>query len=160
MLTTWLQKLRTAAFGKSILLVLVSAATGAGLYAGVPPLLQWLEGKKPNPAPAPLLDKKFIPLGRDYLSALGQDYAAAWIAGAKALEAGQSVPQALTAVAQSWDQSRPQLFGRMLSPEFTKIVPEGQPEAEAKAADRLAMAQAWRGLAAGLSSPRWFISWP
>ena len=50
MLTTWLQKLRTAAFGKSILLVLVSAATGAGLYAGVPPLLQWLEGKKPNPA--------------------------------------------------------------------------------------------------------------
>jgi hypothetical protein len=146
--------------GKTVLLVLVSAALGAGLTAGIPPLVHWLEGTKPNPAPAPLLDKRFIPLGRDYTAALGQQYAAAWVEGAKALEAGQSVPSALKSVAQTWDHGRTKLFGRLLTPEFSKIVPEGQSESDTQAAARLAMAQAWRGLAAGLASRRWLINWP
>ncbi|MGC8643448.1 MAG: hypothetical protein ACP5XB_26625 [Isosphaeraceae bacterium] len=158
MLKSFFQNVRSPLTGKTLLLVLASAAVGAGLSAGIPPLAKWLEASKPTPAPAPLVDKTLIPLGRNYLAALGQEYAAAWIAGAKALESGQSVSSALKSVAQSWDQGRSQLFDRLLSPEFTKIIPDGQPDASTKPADRQAMAQAWRGLAAGLTSRTWLLS--
>lgn len=160
MLKAFFQKVQSLLPGKTVLLVLVSAVVGAGLSAGIPPLVHWLEGKKPTPAPAPQVDKTFIPLGRDYLAALGQQYAAAWNDGAKALESGQSVPAALKTVAQSWDHNRSQAFDRLLSPRFAKIVPEGQPEASTKPADRQAMARAWRGLAAGLTARQWLITWP
>jgi hypothetical protein len=156
MLISWLQNVWLRLLkGQTIVLVLVAAAVGAGLAAGVPPVLQWLEGRKPTPTPAPLVDRTFIPVGRTYLSALGQQYGAAWVQGAQALESGQSVPSALKSVAQSWDLGRTQLFGRLLTPEFAKIVPEGQSDSEAKAADRLALARAWRGLAAGLTARSW-----
>jgi hypothetical protein len=101
-----------------------------------------------------VLDVRFIPLGKTYLPELGRVYAAAWNEGARALESGQPVAAALKSVDQSWDSGRVQLFDRLVTPEFSKIVPENQPEGEAKPADLAALTRAWRGFALGLNPSR------
>jgi hypothetical protein len=161
MLMSWFREARLRFIpGKTFRLVAISFAAGAGLTVGLPHLAKWLGGYEPGPAPAPLVDDRFIPLGRAYLPELGKQYAAAWIEGAKALEAGQPVSSALKSVSQTWDHGRAELFDRLLTPELSKIVPDGQADAETKVVDRLALARAWRGLASGLVSRRWVIGWP
>ncbi|MGC1719643.1 MAG: hypothetical protein WA746_11705 [Isosphaeraceae bacterium] len=82
----------------------------------------WLWGDGSKPAPPPLLDVRFIPLGKTYLPELSRAYAAAWNEGAKALESGQPVTAALKSVRQSWDSGQVQLFDRLVTPEFSKFV--------------------------------------
>jgi hypothetical protein len=155
MLISWFQRWPFRLFpGKTVLLTAVSGALGAGLAVAVLALHGWLGGDGSRPSPPPVLDVRFIPLGQTYLPELGRVYAGAWNEGAKALESGQSVASALKSVGQSWDSGRVQLFDRLITPEFSKIVPEGQAESESTPAGRLALARAWRGFAAGLSAPR------
>jgi hypothetical protein len=101
-----------------------------------------------------VIDARFVPLGQVYLPELGRLYAAAWTEGAKALEAGQQVDVALKRVSQAWDSGRVVLFDRLVTPQFSKVLPEGRAEAESKAADKMALARAWRGFARGLASPQ------
>jgi hypothetical protein len=107
----------------------------------------------PGQAP-PRVDARLAPLGRAYLPALGRTYAAAWIEGAKALEAGQSVDAALHVVGRSWDSGRQALFHRVVAPQFSRIVPDGQPDAATDPARKQALAAAWRGFARGLDAGR------
>ena len=125
-----------------MLLVAVSGALGAGLAVGVPALHTWLWGDGSKPAPPPVLNVRFIPLGKTYLPELNRVYAAAWNEGAKALESGQPVTAALKSVGQSWDSGQVQLFDRLVTPEFSKFVAENQPKAEAKPTDLAALALA------------------
>src|SRR5271157_5347602 len=128
--------------GKTLLLVAVSGALGAELAVGVPALHTWLWGDGSKPAPPPVLDVRFIPLGKTYLPELSRVYATAWNEGAKALESGQPVTAALKSVRQSWDSGQVQLFDRLATPEFSKFVAENQPEAEAKPTDLAALVRA------------------
>jgi hypothetical protein len=108
-------------------------------------------GGDPVGAPAvSSIDARFVPLGRAYVPALGRVYAAAWIDGARALEAGQPVDTALQTVSKSWDSRRAALFDRLVTPQFSRILPEGQANADSKPADKQALARAWRGFARGL----------
>ena len=89
-----------------------------------------------------MLDVRFIPLGKTYLPELSLVYAAAWNEGAKAHESGQPITAALKSVGQSWDSGQVQFFDSLVTPEFSKFVPENQPEAEAKPTDLAALARA------------------
>jgi hypothetical protein len=91
-------------------------------------------------------------IGRDYPRGLAKAYATSWIEGAKALESGRGVPDALGVVEKSWKAGRTSLFQETLSPCFSAVVPEGRPEAETSAFDRAALAVLWREFAAGLAS--------
>ncbi len=139
---------------KTVVLIAVSAALGGGLATAAPALERLLGHGDSSPTPAPALDGRFVTLGRAYLPELGRAYATAWNEGAKALESGQPVASALKSVGQSWDSGRVQLFDRLITPELSKIVPDGRPESQLTTADRQALARAWRGFASGLGSPR------
>ena len=78
MLISWLQWWMSRLIpGKTLLLVAVSGAL-AGLAVGVPALHTWLWGDGSKPAPPPMLDVRFIPLGKTYLPELSRVYATAW----------------------------------------------------------------------------------
>jgi hypothetical protein len=137
------------------LLIALSGAAGAGLTAGAPAIIAWFGGgSSPTPPVPPTFDERFIPLGKAYVPELGKAYAAAWDEGTKALEAGQPVGVSLKTVSDTWDTARVQLFDRLVTPEFAKILPEGQADADALLVNRSALARAWRGFAIGLGGPR------
>ena len=92
--------------------------------------------------------------GRSYPKALGTAYAAAWIKGAEALEAGKGPADALGAVTEAWTAGRVALFDKSVAPAFAAVVPEGKSDTEVTAADRAALATLWRAFAAGLSGSR------
>jgi hypothetical protein len=100
---------------------------------------------------APVVDDRFVALGKAYLPELGKVYASAWTDGAGALEAGQPVDKALQAVSAAWDAGRVSLFDRLITPELVKIVPQGQADSAISPAQRAELARAWRGFASGLS---------
>jgi hypothetical protein len=153
MFIQWLRQWRARWLpGKTILIIALSGAVGAGLTVAAPSIIAWIGGgAHPTPPAPPNFDERFIPLGRAYVPELGKAYATAWIEGAKALESGQPVAASLKTVSDSWDTSRVQLFDRLVTPEFAKIVPEGQADADALLVNRMALARAWRGFALGLS---------
>lgn len=124
-----------------------SVATLAATAMALPILLRWYSG---DATPTPAVDARFVTLGRDYLPIMGKAYAAAWVDGAKALEAGRPLPDALAAVKQSWEAGRTAAFDHWIGPEFGKLVPDGTADESAKPADKQALARAWRGLARGL----------
>jgi hypothetical protein len=128
-----------------LLTVAFSSLVGGAVAIGVSARLGG-----PSGPPAPPHDPQFVPLGRAYLPGLGKAYAAAWEEGAKGLEAGQPLSAALAAVGKAWDASRTQLFDRMATPEFAKIIPESRKDADITLQQRAAMAAAWRGFALGL----------
>jgi hypothetical protein len=138
--------LRLRSTGRSTWLAIVLAVVGI-VISGLN--LNPSEARPQAPAPSEV-DARFRTLGRAYLPALGHAYAAAWLEGAKALEAGQPVDLALAAVGRSWDSGRTALFDRMVTPQFHKIVPEGRADAEITPAEKKALASAWRGFARGL----------
>lgn len=155
MAISWLPQWRPQfCSARTVLLIAVSAALGAGLTTAAPALESWLGRGDSRPAPQPALDSRFVTLGQAYLPELGRAYATAWNEGAKALEAGQPVAAALKGIGQSWDSGRVQLFDRLIASELAKIVADGQPESEVTTANRQALARAWRGFALGLGSPR------
>ncbi len=130
---------------RTLLTVALSSLLGGAVAIGVSARL----GRPAGP-PAPAIDANFVHLGRAYLPGLGTAYAAAWEEGAKALDAGQPLSAAIAAVGKAWDANRTQLFDRMATPEFAKIVPESQKDADVTPQQRAAMAAAWRGFASGL----------
>ena len=105
---------------------------------------------KPVANPDHSHNAEFVALGRAYLPQLGKAYAAAWEEGAKQLEAGGGIAASLDAVSQTWLSNRTQLYDRVLTPEFAKILPESVEDAEVTPQERSAMAAAWRGLSLGL----------
>jgi hypothetical protein len=131
--------------GRTLLTVALSSLLGGATAIGV---FAWLE--RPDGPPPPPHDPHFVQVGRAYLPGLGKAYAAAWEEGVKSLEAGQPLSAAIAAVGKAWDANRTQLFDRLATPEFAKIVPESQTDANVTPAQRAAMAAAWRGLALGL----------
>jgi hypothetical protein len=108
--------------------------------------------RRPDRSPTVSLEGRFIPLGQSYLPELGRVYAAAWNEGAGCLEAGHSLASSLQRVSRSWEAGRIQLFDRLITPELSTIVPEGQTGPQTGSAQRLAMARAWRALAIGLET--------
>jgi len=104
---------------------------------------------KPDPSLPPTA-QSLVKLGKTYTINLGKVYASAWEAGAAALEAGKPVSAALGVVHESWDRDRGQLFDRSVSVEFAKLVPEGKADGDVTAAERAALAKAWRSFATGL----------
>ena len=133
--------------GRTLLTAALSSLLGGAVAIGVS---AWL-GQPAGPPPPPH-DPNFVRVGRAYLPGLGKAYAAAWEEGAKSLEAGQPLSAAIAAVGKAWDASRTQLFDRLATPEFAKIVPESQKDTDVTPAQRAAMAAAWRGLALGLNA--------
>lgn len=105
---------------------------------------------EPAGPPAPPSDPHFVKVGRAYLPGLGKAYAAAWEEGAKMLDVGQPLSAAIAAVGKAWDANRTQIFDQMATPEFAKIIPESQKDADLTPQQRAAMAAAWRGFASGL----------
>jgi hypothetical protein len=104
-----------------------------------------------RPAPlAPLSAQGLVRLGKTYTVNLGKVYASAWEAGAADLESGKPVSVALNTVHESWDRDRVQLFNRFVAIEFDKIVPQGKTDNDVTAAERTALAKAWRSFASGL----------
>jgi hypothetical protein len=132
-------------FWRTLLLVVVSGVVGAGARGRLPGNRGPIDPLAPPPA-----DARFIPLGKRYVPELGQAYAEAWNEGAKALDAGRPVAEALQTVSKVWDAGRVRLFNRLVTPEFSKVVAESKSAPEMSDADRAALARAWRGFAAGL----------
>lgn len=91
-------------------------------------------------------------IGREYPKGLASAYAAAWIDGATALESGRGVSDSLGEVERAWKAGRTSLFDEKVSPVFSRVVPEGQPEAATSYMDRATLAVLWREFAAGLVS--------
>ncbi len=134
--------------GKAVFLVVCSVALGAGLAVGVRAAL---DASDAGGAPVvPTVDARFVALGKAYLPQLGKVYASAWAEGAGALESGQPLDEALKSVGAAWDAGRTSLFDRLITPEFVKILPEGQEQSAVTPAQRSELSRAWRGFAAGL----------
>ncbi|WP_165221847.1 hypothetical protein [Aquisphaera insulae] len=154
-----IQKIRSLLLAerKTLLLVAVTSVASVGLTGGaIPAALRWWRG---DSAAAPALDPRFVAIGRSYVPELGEAYSAAWEDGAKALEAGQGIGEALKVVGRSWEQGRAKLFDRLVTPELSKVIPDGKAESEIEDGDKEAMVRAWRGLAGGMK-PRGRLSWP
>lgn len=100
-------------------------------------------------APPPF-DQRYVALGQAYLPQLGEAYASAWDEGAKALDAGKTIPSAVDTVGQAWTANRTALYDKVLTPELAKIVPEDLKDSAVTPAQRAAMAAGWRGFAIGL----------
>jgi hypothetical protein len=148
MLKQWLQQMLSRLVpGKSTALVVISLVLGLGMGLIAPLVHRWLGGGN---ADVPVVDSRFVPVGKSYLPELGKVYGTAWNEGAKALESGKDIPSSLKAVSQAWDSGRVQLFDRIVTPAFSKVVPESQDDAKLTDADRKALARAWRGFAVGL----------
>ncbi len=130
---------------RTLLTVALSSLMGGAVAVGVSIRL----GEPAGP-PAPPSDPQFVRLGRAYLPGLGKAYAAAWEEGAKGLDTGQPLSAAIAAVGKTWDANRTQLFDQKATPEFAKIIPESQKDADVTPQQRAAMAAAWRGFASGL----------
>jgi hypothetical protein len=132
----------------TILTVVLSSLLGAALAIGLATWLWSPDG--PSPSPVPPKDPHFARLGRTYLPELGKAYATAWEDGAKGLDTGQNLSDALGTVAKAWGTNRTQLFDQMASPEFRKLIAESKKAADVTPQERAAMAAAWRGFALGL----------
>jgi hypothetical protein len=134
---------------RAIATVVVSSLAGVALTVAVS---TWVEAsRKPAPNPGPPHDARFVALGKAYLPQLGSAYARAWDEGAKQLDAGKSIADALDAVSKTWSSSRTQLYDHVFTPEFSKIVAESVKDADVTPAERAALAAAWRGLSLGLA---------
>ena len=130
---------------RTLLTIGLSGLLGGVVAIGV---TVWLGAFDAPPGPA--TDPHFVKAGRAYLPELGKAYAAAWEEGARCLDAGQPLTAAITAVGKAWDANRVQLFDRLASPEFIRIIPESSKDADVTPQQRAAMAAAWRGFASGL----------
>jgi hypothetical protein len=127
----------------------ISSAVAGLVVLEVSPCVQSLG--EPIPPSKPLFDPRFVILGREYLPQLGKVYARAWNEGARALDAGSGISQAIDTVAKNWSDGRTDLYDTIITPEFDKILPETGRDEMITPAQCAAMAAAWRGFAVGLS---------
>ena len=128
--------------------IVLSGLFGAILAVGFSAWLWSPEG--PSPSPSPPHDPHFAKLGHTYLPELGKAYAKAWEDGAKVLDAGQNLTTALNTVAEAWSTNRTQIFDKIVTPEFGKVIAESKKDADITPLERSAIAAAWRGFAIGL----------
>jgi hypothetical protein len=132
----------TAAPWRGVVRLVLILAAGGVIGFGVQ---AWINHRVPDSP-----DATFVTIGQAYKTELAKVYAHAWEEGAKSLDAGAAPGAALDGVAKSWDGGRVDLFEKVVTPEFSKVVPEGRPDKELTAADRAKLAAAWRGFAKGL----------
>jgi hypothetical protein len=134
---------------RAVVTVVVSSLAGVALTVAAS---TWVKtSRKPAPDPGPPHDARFVALGKSYLPQLGMAYARAWDEGAKQLDAGKSIADALDAVSKTWSSSRTQLYDHVFTPEFSRIVAESVKDSDVTPAERAALAAAWRGLSLGLA---------
>jgi hypothetical protein len=133
-------RLRSTAIGLSVALLATALITA-----------EWWFYERPDAGP---VDRRFVTIGRSYRNELAVVYAHAWDEGAKHLESGAGPDAALDSVAKAWDSGRVALFEQTLTPELSRIVPEGTATKDLSTVDRARLAAAWRGLARGLSAGR------
>lgn len=131
-------------------LVLAPWAMTAMLALALGYVLLFHHGGRPTPDGG--LDRRFVAIGKAHVARLGHEYADAWDDGAKLLDAGQPVATAIEAVARSWEANRVAGFDGVITPEFSKVLPQSKPEKDVTAAERAALARAWRGFSRGLRS--------
>jgi hypothetical protein len=129
------------------LTVVLSSVVGGAVAIGI---AARLHPAGPSPGPQPPHDPQYVQVGRAYLPQLGKAYAQAWEEGAKSLDSGQGISAALDVVAKTWTSNRTDLYDKVLTPEFSKIVTESVKDADVTPQERASMAAAWRGLALGL----------
>jgi hypothetical protein len=133
---------------RTLFTIVISSLLGGALAIGIATWLRSPAG--PPPSPQAPHDPHFVHIGQAYIAALGKTYASAWDEGAKGLDTGQNLSTSLDAVAKAWSTNRTQLFDQMVSPEFSKLIPETTKDADVTPQGRAAMAAAWRGFALGL----------
>lgn len=105
----------------------------------------------PGPTPpAPVIDAKFVELGKSYGPALVAAYAENWQVMADRVDAGKPIGEAVTAFGVDWTARRNDLFDAQLAGPFKALVPEGATEDTITATQRSAYAAAARGVAKGL----------
>lgn len=107
----------------------------------------------PHPGPAPVVDPAFVKLGQTIAKTLAPNYGSAWGAYANEIDAGKPLSEAFKAQIAAWKASRDAVFTQHLTPEFSKILPEGTTDDKVTPAQRAAMSAAGRGLQKGLSEP-------
>jgi hypothetical protein len=124
----------------------------SGIFGGVIALstLFVLFPIDPSSPPSPPHDPRFAALGRLYHYQLGMAYATAWEDGATLLDSGKSLATALETVGKSWEENRRKLFDQIVTPAFSKLIPESTNDSDVSAQARAAMSAAWRGFASGL----------
>lgn len=107
---------------------------------------------RPSPSPTPTPSPSVVAIGKDYGPALAVAYGQAWLEGAKVLDAGKTMPEAVAAVSKAWDANRSALFAAKAAPAFAAIVPESTDDKAVTAAQKAQLAAAWRDFAAGLGA--------
>ena len=111
---------------------------GLGGRLGSSCLCSFSDPDKPAPNPAYSHDKRFVIIGHDYLPQLGKAYAAAWEQGAKNSKPAEASRFHWTRCRKAWKSNRVQLYDRMLTPEFAKIVAENIKDEDLTTAERTA----------------------
>src|SRR4051812_29273001 len=64
-------------------------------------------------------------LGRAFAPTVASDLGDAWLAAADALEQGKTISDAQAALQSTWQAARVKSFAAQVSPEFSKVLPEG-----------------------------------
>lgn len=91
-------------------------------------------------------------LGRKFASSVVATLGDGWATAADILEQGKTVADAQSALQTKWQEGRIHAFTTQISPEFTKILPEGIEPTDP--AQRAAVVKLWRDFATGLKGGR------
>jgi hypothetical protein len=143
----------TVSHRRTILELAVAALVGAGLVlVALVVAALWFGGFSPAPTPTVEIDPRFVSIGKAYVNDLGIAWGASLEDGSKILDAGQPIGMADDAVAKAWEANRKAAFNKRVTPELSKVVEQSKDEKTVTAADRSALAKAYRGLAKGASS--------
>ncbi len=134
-------------FGKSLRDILLTALL---LIAGASIVQNWPTND--HVAAASPQELNAVALGTAYRSMLANAYAEGWVAAAKALEGGKTIPEAQQVLQARWLDARNEAFRTRLKPSFTRILPEGTEPVSAE--QRTRVATFWRSFAAGLRGTR------
>ena len=128
--------------------VALSGTVGAALamfaYA------QLMTFNQPVPNPDCRNNPQFVAIGKAYLPQLGKAVRRGVGRRSEAARVRRRHFDRSRRGVETWSANRTKLFDQMLTPEFSKIVAESVNDADLTAAERSAMAAAWRGLSLGL----------
>jgi hypothetical protein len=146
----WFQEVSSLLPSRRMVFIIVISSALGGLV--VLEVSRWVQSHGESvPSSKRRYDPRFVNLGRAYLPQLGNAYATAWNEGARELDSGANVSDAINTVAKHWSEGRTYLYDKIITPEFDKILPDNGQHENITPAERAAMAAAWRGFALGLS---------
>ena len=108
--------------------------------------------KTPAPPAAvnPGVDARFVTIGRAYLPGLAKALADSYESG-EILDAGGTIENSIDVIASSWATNRTNLYNATVTPRLSEIVPPGTAPTDVTAAQRAAIAAAYRGFGKGLA---------